>query len=86
MNRFHYQVRNKTGLHNRHIGQLAARARAFRETAITVTANGRSVKPTQTMRLATLGITQGCNVTVTTDGPRENEALAEFQQFFEYYL
>lgn len=86
MNCFHYQVQNKTGLHNRHIGQLAARAKAFHETDITVTANGRSVKPTQTIRLATLGITQGCNVTVTTDGPRENEALAEFQRFFEYYL
>lgn len=86
MKKFDYTVRNKTGFHSRHAGQLAIRAKVFNDTVITVSANGNSAEPTRVMRLMGLGITQGCNVTVTAEGSRENEAISEFYRFFEYYL
>lgn len=86
MREFTYTVTDSEGLHTRRAGLLAMRARAFRGTDITVSADGNTVKTSQLMKLIGLGIKRGSRVTVAAEGPQENDAISIVRSFFEYYL
>lgn len=86
MKEFTYTVTSSTGLHTRRAGQLAMRAKAFKGTDITVSADGNTVRTSQLMKLIGLGIKRGSKVTVAAEGPQENDAISIVRSFFEYYL
>ena len=44
MKEFTYTVKNETGLHTRRAGLLAMQAKAFKDTNITVSTEGRTVR------------------------------------------
>ena len=83
MKEFTYTVKNETGLHTRRAGLLA---KAFKDTNITVSTEGRTVRTSQLMRLISMGIKRGSRVTVAAEGPQENDAIDITRNFFEYYL
>ncbi len=86
MREFTYTIKSKTGMHTRRAGLLAMQAKAFRDTNITVSSNGNTVKTSQLMRLISMDLKQGSRVTVAAEGPQENDAIDVVQSFFEYYL
>ena len=86
MREFTYTVKDPEGLHTRRAGLLAMRAKAFRDTDITVSSEGRTVKTSQLMQLISMGIKRGSRVTVAAEGPQENDAIDIVRSFFEYYL
>ena len=61
-------------------------AKAFKDTNITVSTEGRTVRTSQLMRLISMGIKRGSRVTVAAEGPQENDAIDITRNFFEYYL
>ena len=86
MKQFDYTVKDPLGIHARPAGLLAKAAKAYADTTITVTKEGNTVKATQLMKLMGLTVKQGHTVTVTADGPQEDEAIAALQKFFEENL
>ena len=86
MREFTYTVKNEEGLHTRRAGLLAMQARAFKDTNITVSAEGRTARTSQLMKLISMGIKRGSRVTVAAEGPQENDAIDIVRSFFEYYL
>lgn len=86
MKEFTYTITSKTGLHTGRAGQLAMHAKAFRDTRITVSLDGNTVNTNQLMKLIGMGWKQGSKVTVAAEGPMENCAIDDMQNFFAYYL
>lgn len=86
MREFTYTVKDSEGLHTRRAGLLAMRARAFKGTDITVSAEGKTARTSQLMKLIGMGIKRGSRVTVAAEGPQENDAISIVRSFFEYYL
>ena len=86
MKQFSYTITDPLGIHARPAGLLAKAAKAYADTAITVTKDGTTVKASQLMKLMSLTVKQGNTVTVTADGPQEDEAIAAMQKFFEENL
>jgi phosphocarrier protein len=65
---------------------LVKEAKAFADTAVTVTKNGITVKATQLMKLMSLGVKQGDTVTVAAEGANEEAAIAAMTEFFSKNL
>ena len=86
MREFTYTVKNEEGLHTRRAGLLAMQARAFKDTNITVSAEGHTARTSQLIKLISMGIKRGSRVTVAAEGPQENDAIDLTRNFFEYYL
>ena len=86
MQEFTYTVKNEEGLHTRRAGLLAMQAKAFKDTNITVSAEGRTARTSQLMKLISMGIKRGSRVTVAAEGPQEMDAIDITRNFFEYYL
>lgn len=85
MKEFTYVVKDKLGIHARPAGLLVKEAKKF-QSATTITKNGQTKKLTQLMMLMSLGVKQGEEVTITADGPDEDEAIAALKEFFEQNL
>lgn len=86
MKQFNYVIRHPLGMHARPAGQLVRLAREYVDTEITVAKGEVQVKATQLIRLMGMGIRQGTEITVTAEGPGEDEAIAAIQQFLEENL
>lgn len=86
MKSFTYTITDPVGIHARPAGLLVKAAREFAGTQITVTKGEKSAGAGQLMRLMGLGIKGGDQVTVTAQGPREEEALAAMEEFFRTHL
>ena len=86
MKQFTYTITDPLGIHARPAGLLAKAAKAFADTAITVTKDGTTVKATQLMKLMSLTVKQGNEVTVAAEGPAEVEAIAAMEEFFKANL
>lgn len=86
MKQFTYVIRDPLGIHARPAGALVKAAKAFSDTEITVEKGEKSAKATQLMRLMGLGIKTGDTVTVTAQGPQEEEALEAMERFFQENL
>ena len=86
MKQFEYTVKDPLGIHARPAGMLVKEARAFADTAVTITKNGTTVKAGQLMKLMSLGVKNGDVVTVTADGANEDAAIAALKAFFEANL
>lgn len=86
MKQFDYTITDPIGIHARPAGMLVKEAKAFADTAVTVTKNGITVKATQLMKLMSLGVKQGDTVTVAAEGANEEAAIAAMTEFFSKNL
>lgn len=86
MKQFSYVIKDALGIHARPAGLLAKKAKSFADTAVTLTANGKTVNLGQLMKLMGLGVKQGTEVTITCEGANEEEAAAALQAFLEENL
>ncbi len=69
MKQFTYTVHDPLGIHARPAGLLAKLAKEYKDTVITITKDGNTVKASQLMKLMGLAVKQGCEVTVAAEGP-----------------
>lgn len=86
MKEFTYTITDPLGIHARPAGLLAKTAKAYGDTVVTVTKDDTTVKASQLMKLMSLGVKQGNEITVTAEGPAEEEAAAAMKKFFEENL
>ena len=85
MKRFTCTIADPAGLHARPAGLLVKAAREF-SSSITLECGGRAAGATKLMALLTMGIRQGEAVTVTVEGPDEEEAAATVARLFQEHL
>lgn len=86
MKEFTYTIKDALGIHARPAGLLAKKAKSYADTAVTITANGKTVNLGQLMKLMALGVKQGTEVTIACDGANEEEAAAGLLAFLEENL
>ena len=86
MKQFTYTIKDALGIHARPAGLLAKKAKSYADTAVTITANGKTVNLGQLMKLMALGVKQGTEVTITCEGANEEEAAAGLLAFLEENL
>lgn len=85
MREFQYVIKDEVGIHARPAGVLTKKAKEF-QSKITIEAGGKSADASKLMAVMGLGIKCGAAVTVRAEGPDEETAIAEMQQFFEANL
>ena len=77
-------IENKTGIHARPAGQIAKEARNFKsKVTLSVAATGKKADAKSLMGIMTLQAKNGTVVTITADGPDENEAIEKFGGMFK---
>lgn len=86
MKNFQYTITDPVGIHARPAGLLAKLAKSFADTTVTIEKAGTAVKASQLMKLMSLGVKQGDTVTVSAEGPQENEAIEALQKFLQENL
>ena len=86
MKQFQFTVQDPLGIHARPAGLLAKLAKEYKDTAITITKDGSTVKASQLMKLMGLAVKQGSEVTLAAEGPTEDEAISAMRKFFEENL
>ena len=86
MKQFVYTVKDPLGIHARPAGVIAKLARNFPDTTITVSCNGKEAKAAALMKLMSLGVKEGHEVTVTAEGANEDAAIAAMSDFFSTSL
>lgn len=85
MKTFNYTIKDELGLHARPAGLLVKEAKKF-ESKITLTKDDRTVSATQMMMIMSMGIKKDAKVTITVEGPDEEEAYAAIEKFFRENL
>ena len=86
MKQFTYTIKDALGIHARPAGLLSKKAKSYADTAVTISANGKTVNLGQLMKLMALGVKQGTEVTITCDGANEEEAAAGLLAFLQENL
>ena len=82
---FHYTITDEAGLHARPAGLFVKEAKKY-QSKITLTKEGKTVSATQLMMIMGLGVKKGAEVTITVEGPDEEEAYAAMVTFFRENL
>lgn len=75
MTRIELVVNNPTGLHARPAAVIAKKAGSF-ACKVTLAANGKTADAKSLLGIMGLGVTDGTTVTLTADGPDEQECIA----------
>ena len=86
MKEFQFVIRDELGIHARPAGLLAKLAKEYKDTTVTVTKAGNTVKASQLMKLMSLGVKHGDEVTVAAEGPDEEAAIEKLNAFFQENL
>lgn len=82
MKQFTYIISDPLGIHARPAGLLARFARDFADTEVTIRKKEAEVRATQLMRLMSLGVRQGDEITVSAEGANEEQAIEALKRFF----
>ena len=72
---------NETGLHTRPGNEFVSLAKTFKSTIEVENAEGKKVKGTSLLKLLSLGIKKGTQVTVYANGEDEQEAINKLTDF-----
>ena len=75
MKSFSYQITDPIGIHARPAGQIVTAAKKF-QSKITIAHAGKQTDATRLMSLMGLGVRHGSTITVTAEGPDEEDAAA----------
>ena len=87
MKQFTYTITDALGIHARPAGQLAKLAKSYGpDTTATLTKGEKTVKLSQLMMLMGLAVKKDQEITVTVEGPAEEEAYNALKTFFEENL
>lgn len=70
------EVVNEVGLHATPLAQFVSKARSFTETTIRVRLGEREADGKSLVGMLALEALRGTTITISTDGPRAEEALA----------
>lgn len=82
MKQFSYTVTDSIGLHARPAGQLAKQVKGY-ESVVTISCGERKAKLNKLMAVMAMAVKCGETVTVTVEGPDEEKAAAELEQYFK---
>lgn len=82
MEMFRYVIKDELGIHARPAGLLVKEASSFPGT-VKIAAGGKEVDAKRILGIMSLGVKQGCEVTVTVDGDGEAEMAKKLQKFFQ---
>lgn len=83
MKQFHYVITADFAMHFGPAGRLAEITRTYPDSVATIQMGNRIADLSRPMKVATMGIRKGDQVTVTVDGPSEVELLDVLYQYFE---
>lgn len=81
MKSFTYTIKDSEGVHARPAGILCKTCKAMKPTAVTITKGEETADCTKLFAIMGLGIKCGEEVTITVDGPDEDAAAAQLQEF-----
>ncbi|MCI7262176.1 MAG: HPr family phosphocarrier protein [Clostridium sp.] len=85
MKKFQYVIQDELGIHARPAGMLARIAKKY-ESTVEIGTGDRNVSASQLLRLMSLGVKKGDEVSVVIEGVDEEAACAELKAFFEEHL
>lgn len=80
-----YTIQDELGIHARPAGVLVKEVKKF-QSKITLEGNGKKAEAGKLLAIMGMGIKHGTEVTITTEGPDENEAIAAMEEFFKNNL
>ena len=81
MKQYVHTVKDPLGIHARPAGQIAKLAKEYADTTIVFACNGKEAKATSLMKLMSLGVKQGAEITITAEGASEDAAIIAMSQF-----
>ncbi|HIX06097.1 MAG TPA: HPr family phosphocarrier protein [Candidatus Fournierella pullicola] len=81
METFQYTITDEVGLHARPAGLLVKQAKQM-GSVITLQAKGKSADAKKIIAVMALGVKRGETVTVSLEGPQEQEEKEELSRFF----
>ena len=80
-----YTIQDELGIHARPAGVLVKGVKKF-QSKITLEGNGKKAEAGKLLAIMGMGIKHGTEVTITAEGPDENEAIAAMEEFFKNNL
>lgn len=86
MRQFTYVIKNAYIIHFGPAGRMAELAKHYPDTTATLEMGMRSADISKPLKVATMGVRNGDQVTVTCDGPSEVELLDVLYQYFEEHM
>ena len=81
MKNYVHTVKDPLGIHARPAGLIAKLAKEYADTSIVFSCNGKEAKATSLMKLMSLGVKQGAEITITAEGANEDAAIIAMSQF-----
>lgn len=85
MKRFTYTVTDAEGIHARPAGLLVKEVKKY-QSSVTIDKNGKAINALKLIALMSLGVKGGETITVTVEGPDEEEAAASLKSFLSENL
>ncbi len=86
MTKFDYTIKDPIGIHARPAGNLAKLAKSFADAVVTLTKGDMTVKASQLMKVMSMGIKCGDQITVGVEGGDEAGVADAVRKFFEENL
>ena len=86
MKKFTYRIQKDFAMHFGPAGRLAELARCYPDTTAILEMGTRSANISRPMKVATMGVRKDDVVTVSVDGPSEDDLLDVLYQYFEDVL
>lgn len=80
-----YTIQDELRIHARPAGVLVKEVKKF-QSKITLEGNGKKAEAGKLLAIMGMGIKHGTEVTITAEGPDENEAIAAMEEFFKNNL
>lgn len=80
-----YTIQDELGIHARPAGVLVKEVKKF-QSKITLEGNGKTAEARKLLAVMGMGIKHGTEITITAEGPDEDEAIAAMETFFKENL
>ncbi len=85
MKEFTYTITDPQGIHARPAGELVKAAQGF-ACKVTIVKDGREMDAKKLLGVMSLGVKQGMEITIKTDGENEEEAATALEEFLKNNL